>query len=34
MGGTGDRLQTGTGMTKAYSWEGREVIDKDGERAA
>jgi uncharacterized protein (TIGR02271 family) len=32
MGGTGDRLQTGTGMTKAYSWEGREVIDKDGER--
>jgi uncharacterized protein (TIGR02271 family) len=32
MGGTGDRSQTDTGMTEAYSWEGREVIDKEGER--
>jgi hypothetical protein len=32
MRGTGETFGTGTGMTEAYGWEGREVIDRDGER--
>jgi len=32
MPGTDDTFQADTGMTAAYSWEGRDVIDKHGER--
>jgi uncharacterized protein (TIGR02271 family) len=32
MRGTGETFGTGTGMTEAYGWEGREVVDRDGER--
>jgi hypothetical protein len=28
MRGTGETFGTGTGMTEAYGWEGREVIDR------
>jgi len=32
MRGTGESFGTGTGMTEAYRWEGREVVDRDGEK--
>jgi uncharacterized protein (TIGR02271 family) len=32
MHGTGKSGHSGTGMTEAYGWEGREIIDRDGER--
>ena len=32
MRGTEDTFGTGTGMTEAYEWEGRELIDRDGEK--
>ena len=31
MRDTGGPLHTDTGMTTAYEWEGRDVIDKNGE---
>jgi hypothetical protein len=27
MRGTGETFGTGTGMTEAYGWEGREVVE-------
>jgi uncharacterized protein (TIGR02271 family) len=32
MRGTDETFGGGTGMTEAYGWEGREVVDRDGER--
>ena len=32
MRGTGETFGTGTGMTEAYGWEGREVVDRNGDR--
>ncbi len=31
MPGTHDEMLGGTGMTEAYSWEGRELIDRTGD---
>jgi uncharacterized protein (TIGR02271 family) len=32
MRGTGETFGGGTGMTEAYGWEGREVVDRVGEK--
>jgi uncharacterized protein (TIGR02271 family) len=32
MRGTGETFGGGTGMTEAYGWEGREVVDRNGDR--